>query len=78
MKKILVILGGGRPKGNTRQLVDAFAQGASDAGHTVEIVSLNKVTVNGCLGCNVCRHGKPCVQKDGFNELVPKIKLATV
>ena len=29
MKKILVILGGGRPKGNTRQLVDAFAQGAS-------------------------------------------------
>lgn len=63
-------------KRNTRQLVDAFAQGASDAGHTVEIVSLNKVTVNGCLGCNVCRHGKPCVQRDGFNELVPKIKSA--
>lgn len=35
MKKILVILGGGRPKGNTRQLVDAFARGATDAGHEV-------------------------------------------
>lgn len=76
MKKILVILGGGRPKGNTRQLVDAFARGATDAGHEVEIVSLNKVQVNGCLGCNACRYGKPCIQKDSFNELVPKIKAA--
>lgn len=76
MKKILVILGGGRPKGNTRQLVDSFMQGVMDAGHTVELISLNKVEVNGCIGCNACRYGKSCVQKDGFNELVPKIKEA--
>ena len=43
MKEILIILGGGRPRGNTRQLVDAFAQGAMDAGHHVEVISLNKV-----------------------------------
>ena len=24
--------------------------------------------------CNACRYGKPCVQKDSFNDLVPKIK----
>lgn len=76
MKKRLVILGGGRLKGNTRQLVDAFTRGAMDAGHEVEIISLNKVQVNGCLGCNACRYGKPCIQKDSFNELVPKIKAA--
>lgn len=76
MKKILIIQGDGRPKGNTRQLVDTFAQGAMEAGHEVEIVSLNKIQVNGCLGCNACRYGKPCIQKDGFNELVPKIKEA--
>jgi len=75
-KNILVILGGGRPNGNTKQLVDAFAKGAMDAGHNVEIVSLNKVKVKGCLGCNACRYGKPCVQKDGFNELIPAIKSA--
>ena len=63
MKKILIIQGGGRPKGNTRQLVDAFAQGAMDAGHTVEIVSLNKTPVSGCLGCNAYRYGKPCIQR---------------
>ena len=57
MKKILVILGGGRPKGNTRQLVDEFMQGASDAGHEVELISLNKIEVKGCIGCNACRYG---------------------
>lgn len=76
MKKILVILGGGRPKGNTRQLVDSFINGATDAGHEVELISLNKIEVKSCLGCNACRYGKPCVQKDDFNELVPKIKEA--
>ena len=74
MKKILVVTGGGRPKGNTAQLVDAFVKGAEEAGHSVEKVSLLKTEVKGCLGCNACRYGKPCVQKDGFNELVPKIK----
>lgn len=76
MKNILVIQGGGRANGNTAQLVDAFIRGAEDAGHRLEKISLNKITVNGCIGCNACRYGKPCVQKDDFNELVPKIKAA--
>ena len=76
MKRILVVMGGGRPKGNTAQLAKAFIRGAEEAGHSVEKVSLLKIEVKGCLGCNACRYGKPCVQKDGFNELVPKIKQA--
>lgn len=73
-KNILVIQGRGRVKGNTAQLVNSFAEGARESGHSVEIVSLLKNEVNGCLGCNACRYGKPCVQKDSFNELVPTIK----
>lgn len=76
MKNILVVRGGGRANGNTAQLVAAFARGAADAGHAVEVVSLDRVQVNGCLGCNACRFGKPCVQKDGFNALAPKIRAA--
>lgn len=76
MKKILIIQGGGGPNGNTDQLVKAFAKGAEEAGHEVEIVSLLKNEIKGCLGCNACRYGKPCVQRDGFNELVPKLKAA--
>ena len=44
-KKILVIQGGGRAKGNTAQLVESFVRGAEDAGHTVEVVSLLKYEV---------------------------------
>lgn len=76
MKNILIIQGGGRPKGNTAQLVGSFVRGAEDAGHQIEVVSLLKHEVKGCLGCNACRYGKPCVQKDSFNDLVPNIKQA--
>ena len=76
MAKILLVLGNCRRKGNTEQLAEAFARGASDAGHDVETADLRKLKVNGCLGCNACRYGKPCVQKDDFNSLVPDIKEA--
>lgn len=42
MKKILVIEGGGRPRGNTAKLVDAFVRGAEEAKHQVERISLIK------------------------------------
>ena len=76
MKNILVVQGGGRINGNTSQLADSFIQGAKEAGPTVEKISLNKNEVKGCIGCNACRYGKPCVQRDDFNEMVPKIKAA--
>ena len=76
MKHILVIQGGGRPNGNTAQLVASFVKGAQESGHTVEVISLLKNEVKGCLGCNACRYGKPCIQKDAFNDIVPKIKEA--
>ena len=66
MKRILVIQGGGRPNGNTAQLVSSFVRGAEEAGRHVEVISL--------LKSNDCRYGKPCIQKDSFNNIVPKIK----
>ena len=74
MKQLLIVLGGGRARGNTAQLAEAFRRGAEEAGHRVETVSLVKEEVKGCLGCNACRYGKPCVQKDAFNSLIPKIQ----
>ncbi len=76
MKDILVVQGGGRLRGNTAQLIGSFVKGAEEVGHRVEVISLLKNEVKGCLGCNACRYGKPCVQKDAFNDMVPKIKEA--
>lgn len=74
MKKILVIQGGGGAKGNNAQLVSSFVAGAEESGHSAEVILLLKNEVKGCLGCNACRYGKPCIQKDAFNDLVLKIK----
>lgn len=76
-KNILIVQGGGRPNGNTAQLIQAFSEGAESAGHNITLVSLAKTEVKGCLGCNACRYGKPCIQKDGFNALIPQIKTAS-
>lgn len=76
MRNILVITGGGRRNGNTAQLVDAFVHGAEDAGHHVEKISLMETEIKGCIGCNACRHGSSCIQKDGFTELIPQIEKA--
>lgn len=73
MKKILIVQGGGRANGNTARLVKSFSEGAASADHQVELISLLKHEVKGCLGCNACRYGKPCIQKDDFNDMVPKI-----
>ena len=76
MKNILVIQGGGRAKGNTAQLIDSFVTGVKEAGHSAEVISIIKNEVKGCLGCNACRYGKACVQKDAFPDMIPKIKNA--
>lgn len=74
-KRIVVVQGGGRARGNTAQLVASFAEGARDAGHSVEVAVLGPrgYEVRGCLGCNACRYGKPCVQKDAFGDLAPLV-----
>ena len=74
MKHILVIVGSCRKNGNTEQLADAFIRGSQDAGHRVEKVFLGAKKINGCLGCNACRYGKPCVQKDDWKEIVPLLE----
>lgn len=42
MKNILIVAGGGRPKGNTAQFIDAFVKGAEEAGHLQEAYEFGK------------------------------------
>ena len=54
-------------------MVDAFAEGAKEAGHEVEILHVGKMKIAGCKGCEYC-HGKgegTCVQKDDMDKVMP-------
>ena len=69
----IAILNGSPRKQNTEAMVNAFAEGAREAGHEVEILHVGKMKIAGCLGCEYC-HGKgegKCVQKDDMEKVLP-------
>ncbi len=65
----MVIVASSIKEGNTDRLAQSFMEGAREAGHTVTKVFLGDKKLNGCLGCNACRYGKPCVQRDDMQEI---------
>ncbi len=38
--RVLVLNGSPRPKGNTKQMVDAFREGAESVGHRVDVIDV--------------------------------------
>ncbi len=75
--KIAILNGSPRAK-NTAAMINAFAEGAKEAGHEVEILHVGKMKINGCLACEYC-HGKgegTCIQKDDMVKVMPTYKEA--
>ena len=78
MKKVLVISTSLRPDSNSALLAEAFAQGAAEAGHEVETVSLRGKKIGFCTGCLVCQKTQACVIHDDAPEIVQKMKTSDV
>ncbi len=78
MKKILVISTSPRRGSNSEALADAFASGAREAGHEVELVSLRGKDVQFCRGCFVCQETQRCVIHDDADTLRQKALEADV
>ena len=69
----IAILNGSPRKENTEAMVNAFAEGARDAGHEVEILHVGRMKISGCMGCEYCHtkgEGK-CIQKDDMEKVIP-------
>lgn len=63
---ILVLQGSPRLQGNTVKMVNAFADGAREAGHSVTVINVFEKHIGDCRACEYCHtkcHGK-CIQKD--------------
>lgn len=72
----IAILNGSPRKQNTAAMVNAFLEGAQEAGHEVEILHVGKMKIAGCLGCEYC-HGKgagTCIQKDDMANVIEAYK----
>lgn len=70
---ILVLQGSPNTNGSTALLVREFAQGAREAGHTVEVVEVAALNIAPCTGCVACGYEGPCVQADDYDDLRQKI-----
>ena len=79
-RKIVVLNGSPRKKGNTSALVRAFTRGAEEAGHTVTEFFLDGMDIHGCKGCFGGHSGRdcPCVQKDDMGEIYPAVRESDV
>lgn len=77
-KKVYVISTSLRKNSNSEQLAAVFADGAREAGHEVEVVSLRNKTLGFCRGCLACQETMQCVVKDDANDIVEKMGKADV
>lgn len=75
-KKIVILNGSPRKKGNTSELAKAFTRGAESAGHTVTEFFLDSMNIHGCKGCFGGRSGRdhPCVQRDDMDKIYPAVR----
>lgn len=69
--RILVLNGSPRPNGSTKQMVEAFREGAVSSGHHVDVVDVCQKMIGGCMACEYCHtKGKgQCIQKDDMQEV---------
>ena len=69
----IAILNGSPRRENTAAMIEAFREGAEEAGHEVEVLHVGKMKINGCLACEYCHtkgEGK-CIQKDDLEKIMP-------
>jgi multimeric flavodoxin WrbA len=74
--RVIGISGSPHRHGNTETLLDAFLDGAEDAGGSVEKVILKDLAYTPCRGCNACHKDGECIVKDEALPLFNRILLA--
>ena len=81
-KKVMILCGSPRAKGNTNTVAGWFAEGATAAGAEVETVDLAKMklSANGCSCCMGCQKSDryECVIKDAAQPILARMPKADV
>jgi len=76
MSNILVITTSLRAKSNSDILAARLIEGAKDAGHNTECISLKGKDIKYCIGCLACQKTQKCVIRDDAPAIAEKVKEA--
>ena len=74
-KKVLILLGSPRKKGNSAILAQEIAKGAEAAGAEVESLYIHGMDIKPCQACWVCQNpdSEGCAIKDDMQTVFPKL-----
>jgi multimeric flavodoxin WrbA len=74
-KRLLVILGSPRRKGNSSALAARISRGAESAGAEAETLFLQDLRISPCRGCDTCKKddSRGCAINDDMQEIYQKL-----
>lgn len=73
-KKIIILKGSPRERGNSAVLADQVAEGAKTGGAQVESIYLHSMDIRPCDACDMCHEGhEGCIIEDDMQQLYPKL-----
>ena len=77
-KKVLIVLGSPRARGNSATLGERVAAGVRAAGGAAESIRLHGMDLRPCRACDACQRNKDyrCVQRDGMKDIYPRLQEA--
>ncbi len=76
MKKVLLVSGSPRPRGNTVQVLERCAEVIRRSGVGAEVVSLAGKRILACTACRRCAELKRCVLRDDFAPILERVRRA--
>jgi len=77
-KKVVILMGSPRRKGNTAALTERIARAAADQGAQVDTYYLHGMKIAPCSACEACHQpaSKGCVIQDDMQRLYPELRAA--
>jgi len=76
VKKVVLLCGSPRPKGNTMQILKECAKVLEKEGVKPQIISLAGKRIQACTACYRCDKEKKCILKDDFAPIMAKVRKA--
>ena len=79
-KKVIIVLGSPRKKGNSAALAGQVKKGAEECGASVETLFLQGMKISACTACDACQKSPAsgCVIDDDMEPVYDKLRRADV
>jgi multimeric flavodoxin WrbA len=78
MKNVLILSASPRKNGNSDILCRRFKEGAEQAGHQAELISLYDQNIEFCRACYACFRTGECVIRDDMAAILERMQKADV